>query len=246
MKKLNLDLELLKMLINDGKSSDEISKQFNCSAHSILNYAKLNNISWNKKNLQEPKKTKEMLGKTFNKLTIISFAVYKDRKTTKSRDAFWNCNCSCGTKNVLVSNSNLISGHVKSCGCYMIEKLKVLHKNNIKLHAPFYSVLKEYTNGAKIRNLSFDLNETQFKKITKSNCYYCNEPPSTIKYKNGKYEFKGEPYIYNGIDRVDNDKGYILENCVSCCRDCNWMKGVLNKEKFFKKIKEIYNYQFMQ
>ncbi len=30
---------------------------------------------------------------------------------------------------------------------------------------------------------------------------------------------------YNGIDRVDNSKGYILSNCKPCCGHCNYIKG---------------------
>jgi hypothetical protein len=32
-------------------------------------------------------------------------------------------------------------------------------------------------------------------------------------------------YIYNGVDRVNNDFGYSIDNCVSCCKVCNRMKG---------------------
>lgn len=36
----------------------------------------------------------------------------------------------------------------------------------------------------------------------KENCIYC-EFPST------------------GLDRIDNHKGHTIDNCVSCCRECN-------------------------
>lgn len=36
---------------------------------------------------------------------------------------------------------------------------------------------------------------------------------------------KYSEYIYNGIDRVDNAVGYILENCIPCCEFCNKAKG---------------------
>lgn len=31
--------------------------------------------------------------------------------------------------------------------------------------------------------------------------------------------------LKSGIDRVENDKGYILDNCVPCCAQCNRDKG---------------------
>jgi hypothetical protein len=30
--------------------------------------------------------------------------------------------------------------------------------------------------------------------------------------------------MVNGIDRMDNTKGYVLGNIVSCCTECNYVK----------------------
>ena len=51
------------------------------------------------------------------------------------------------------------------------------------------------------------------------------------------------PYVYNGVDRVDNERGYSLENCVPCCKFCNRMKRDLGKKEFLEHIKNIYNEQ---
>jgi 5-methylcytosine-specific restriction endonuclease McrA len=32
-------------------------------------------------------------------------------------------------------------------------------------------------------------------------------------------------FLYSGIDRKDNEKGYTEENCVPCCKRCNGIKG---------------------
>jgi hypothetical protein len=49
----------------------------------------------------------------------------------------------------------------------------------------------------------------------------------------------GEVYIYNGIDRVDSNIGYTLENCVPCCEAVNRMKMDLSKEEFIELCREI-------
>ena len=36
----------------------------------------------------------------------------------------------------------------------------------------------------------------------------------------------------NGIDRIDNQIGYIKENCVPACKHCNYVKGDLSLEDF--------------
>jgi hypothetical protein len=50
----------------------------------------------------------------------------------------------------------------------------------------------------------------------------------------------GGYYLYNGIDRVDNTLGYSKENCVSCCKICNYMKQVLTLEEFYSHIRRIH------
>jgi hypothetical protein len=58
----------------------------------------------------------------------------------------------------------------------------------------------------------------------------------------GKKYYNGE-YLYNGLDRVDNTKGYIISNIVSCCGQCNRAKGILSQEEFLQWLKRASNYQ---
>lgn len=51
----------------------------------------------------------DIIGKKFNKLTVISINRY-DKKY------YYNCKCDCGNNHV-ASRANLLSGEVKSCGC---------------------------------------------------------------------------------------------------------------------------------
>lgn len=47
------------------------------------------------------------------------------------------------------------------------------------------------------------------------------------------------PYWYNGVDRVDNTKGYTLENCVTCCAEANYAKRALSYADFIKLCEDI-------
>lgn len=186
----------------------------------------------------KPIKTELFIGKRLGKLTVIDFDHYKPKSKGTGRVAMWKCKCDCGNETI-VGNSNLTSGATKSCGCLHIERVKDLHKKSIKPDAPFYSLLKEYQNGAKSRNFEWSISEEKFKELTSSPCYYCNEEPSKIRDRNGGNIFKGKPYTYNGIDRVNNKEGYTEENTVSCCWMCNMLKGTFDKDKFLNKIKQI-------
>ena len=77
------------------------------------------------------------------------------------------------------------------------------------------------------RGLAFTLTKKYFKKLIKSNCAYCGKPPSN--------NLRG--MLFNSIDRVDNHRGYYKDNCVSCCKECNWIKG--NCILTFKEMRAI-------
>ena len=53
---------------------------------------------------------KEMIGKTFGKLTVLSYAYSKNQKR------YYLCQCECG-KTKVISGSDLSTNNTKSCGC---------------------------------------------------------------------------------------------------------------------------------
>ena len=85
-----------------------------------------------------------------------------------------------------------------------------------------------YFSRAAEKDLEFVLTKEQFIKFTLENCYYCNKENSESH--------------NNGIDRKDNKIGYIIKNCVSCCRECNYMKGSLTEDEFIDTCKRISEY----
>ena len=86
--------------------------------------------------------------------------------------------------------------------------------------AGFIQLWHIYLNNAKQRSYVFEITQENFRKITKMNCHYCDSEPKTLK-TNGKTQERRQhnTYIYNGIDRLDNAKGYIDGNVVPCCYD---------------------------
>lgn len=82
---------------------------------------------------------------------------------------------------------------------------------------------RRYKYRAKKAGYEITITLQDFQNITNEPCKYC-----------------GENDRQRGIDRVDNNKGYIIENCVSCCGKCNMMKMKQTKEEFLQHIKKIY------
>ena len=85
----------------------------------------------------------------------------------------------------------------------------------------------EYVRGAVKRNLLFSLTKEQFEEIVTSHCSYCDS-------------FNEEGVI--GVDRINSNKGYTLDNVTPCCATCNIMKNDLAKEEFFAKVAKIYKH----
>jgi hypothetical protein len=79
-----------------------------------------------------------------------------------------------------------------------------------------------YRKDSRHRGYSFNLTIEEFETFWKKPCFYCGNEIETI-----------------GIDRVDNNKGYQLDNCVSCCTICNRMKMDHSLMDWINHIKKI-------
>lgn len=178
----------------------------------------------------------DLIGKKFGRLTVVKRSI--DSKWRQSRQARWLCKCECG-KEKIINGSNLRAGYTKSCGC--LSKEVVGKRSRL---APGLSNMRNlitaYKYGAKKRGLEYKLTEEQFFEITQKDCYYCGKKPSN---SYNRKEQNGE-YIYNGIDRVNNDEGYTIENSVPCCHTCNRAKEKLTLQEFKDWIKIVYNHMY--
>lgn len=172
-----------------------------------------------------PSPPRNITNKKFNDLTGIKFV--NKRKQGKAVYHFWQFKCKCGKIKILNKNS-VMGGSIKSCGCSRESKKWKKANGYANLIKTYYY----YKSSANKRNYEWNLTKEQFEKLTKMNCYYCNSKPSNI--MNNKNCNK--PYKYQGIDRVNNKKGYTLKNCVPCCKICNRAKGNLTQKAFKKWI----------
>jgi len=169
----------------------------------------------------------DLTGQSFNRWTVIKFH-------HSNKEAFWECLCLCGTI-AIVRSGDLKSNRSKSCGC--LRKERILAINKSRLMAPnmgaISTLYKQYQRSAIRRNLKFALTLEQFINLTSSNCVYCDAIPSAQRFTNGGL------YTYNGIDRIDSDVGYVLDNCVTACKICNFAKGSMSQEFFLNHIRKI-------
>jgi 5-methylcytosine-specific restriction endonuclease McrA len=92
-------------------------------------------------------------------------------------------------------------------------------------------------NSAKHRGLVWELTDSQVIDLMKKPCFYCGTIEGNTEDGTGK---ANGAWNYNGLDRVDNTKGYILDNVVSCCPVCNQAKHTMTIENFRAWVTRIY------
>ena len=146
----------------------------------------------------------------------------------------WLCKCDCGK---LVEKYAASLNALYGVKCHCDNGLGLGRKPILKKgEAAFNELYGSYKSKSLKRKIKFELSKEQFKNLTLDNCFYCGDSPTNIqKGRNGDY-------VYNGIDRVDNNKGYELDNCVSCCDYCNRMKLNYTTLEFAEKISKIYSF----
>lgn len=121
-----------------------------------------------------------------------------------------------------------------------LQNLEKEHKNQMGLRKKYY---QEYIGNAIKRAIPFNLTFDEFNELISKPCHYCGQEPyiheSMIKRAN-----MNEPMLKCvGIDRVDSNKFYNLDNCVPCCSKCNIMKMALGSDDFLNHVNKISSYQ---
>lgn len=166
---------------------------------------------------------------------VFGFLIVKNFYGSSKSGILWNCQCICG-KEVQALTANLRRGTTKSCGCkkgYLLSLKTALPPEELA----YRTIFNDYKSGAKTRSLDFSLSYDIFKKLVMSDCFYCGIKPSQMKKaENGL----GTAIIfYNGIDRQDNNIGYLISNCVSACKMCNYIKSNYDYNAFIEWLDRI-------
>ena len=177
-----------------------------------------------------PRRIKYTPGMRFFNFVIL--AQYPSKRTAAGRlYTQWKCLCDCG-KEFVTTTKQIQKGVRKSCGCKSISNYyKKVHGEECLSRVKY----NHYRGGAKERNIKWDLDESEFFRLIKQDCFYCGTPPCLLIKKHGYSLF------LNGVDRIDSSRGYASNNVVPCCHICNRAKGTLTQGEFLDWIRRLKN-----
>ena len=158
-----------------------------------------------------------LLGKRFGSLVVLSRI---EKKVLPGYPYKWLCQCDCG-KQCSPKGPTLVNGTSKSCGsCKWKDRA-------------YRQILAEYKQSAKRRNISWELSEENFRLLTSLPCHYTGRSPDKTR------TLGIDTFVHNGVDRLDSNKGYTVENCVPCCTDVNRAKLNMEYLDFIKMCAEV-------
>jgi len=162
-----------------------------------------------------------------------NLAVMKSKKNNKEKN--------------LISLSNEPLG-TKKCGCckkerrycffgrdvvtydgYRSQCKKCLNKKKVKIENKTVNKrYKKYERNTIARNMIPLLFE-QFEELTSKPCSYCGG-------------WSNKELKFTGIDRINNSRGYEIDNCSPCCKFCNFLKRDFSRREFIRFCNKIANF----
>lgn len=181
-----------------------------------------------------------LIGQQFGKLKVIEKVANTQFSSSRpSGRSTYLCHCSCGIMNVIVIARSLKNGDIRSCGC---DDKHTLYHPRISSARTIWKMT--YKDG-----MSFE----DFYDLSQMNCFYCGDKPNNLanpfKYRKSnvsQYSIDNGDFIYNGLDRIDQNLLHTKENCLPCCWPCNDCKGTFSRNAFIEWIERVYYNCFIE
>lgn len=180
----------------------------------------------------------DIAGVKFKKLTAVRFVRMEPASNGgNGKQYFWEFKCECGGIKE-INRSNITSGKQGTCG-----RCRDGKPTNPELSArkTLFGVYKNRCHREGTER-EFTLSEELFIRLTSSSCAVCGAAPYQ-KYRQSHSGRESYACLYTGIDRIDNDKGYIEGNVRPCCTMCNKAKHAWPETQFQEWLDRIVNFR---
>lgn len=204
-----------------------------CGSEFTISTATLYSHSLQCRNCVKIKNTQKIkVGDVFGKRTVIEIVTESYGGDSQTMVI---TRCECGTIKKVKAYVLLRGGSTQCRSCSMRDNRAAnpsLNRIYKKKYSPEERTLRTAYNFYKVnatnKGRSNELTYEVFVSLAKQNCYYCGCPPSN-----------GIDTKWNGLDRIDPNKGYELDNIVPCCRTCNMAKKTSTQAEFITWAKRL-------
>ncbi len=176
---------------------------------------------------------KDYTGMKFGKWIVIKKIYIKNRRQC------YLLRCECGNERIKSSAHIKRSSRCLKCHNTFYNPLISVSKRKGYGYSSTKTILTGYKIGAIRRKKEWSLTDQETLNLMAGNCHYCGRKP--YREYNGGSNYGG--FLYNGIDRIDNEKGYTISNCRSCCPQCNFAKHKMSESQFLNMVELVYNYR---
>jgi hypothetical protein len=142
--------------------------------------------------------------------------IFRDKIKTQKRDAYNKNKDTINTRRRENHANNKEEDNAKrrDKNKTQVAKMKIYEYN--KTPKRRYLKLKHRSSrpryGNKIKEMTITIEE--YMTLLSNPCYYCNNQISNLQEETGI-----------GLDRIDNDSGYTIDNVLPCCGFCNGIRG---------------------
>lgn len=177
--------------------------------------------------------TDDISGQKFERLTVLRAVGSKYSQAGAMLGTLWECQCECGNlRTVLRKHLGRVTKECESCALSKRPDNLRGYKRQPMYTPVMASVRVKMRLYVRRKTHPWALSVPQVYSLFTGACYYCGFVPDLT----GSIIPTSR---LNGIDRVDPVKGYVFDNCVSCCKYCNYAKNDMTTEEFFKLVKQI-------
>lgn len=163
----------------------------------------------------------EIIDVKFNRLKVLK----KDDEIYPNGDSKYICECDCGNI-VKLRRYSITSGNTKSCGCFSTEEKKKRHWAGYKKLPK--TVFNTIEKNAKIRNIEFLVTIEELGELFEKQGERCAVTGEDI-----RFGINTKSRRTASIDRIDNSKGYSIDNV-------RWVHVRVNQMKNDMTDKDLY------
>ena len=238
--KYSIDKKTLKQLVKTSKSFRDIERKTGIPRRIVQLRVKEFGIDYSSIDIW--KDTSKMIGKRYNYLTVVR--VFKDFSRKSINKNFCECECKCG-KTIVKRVDALKSGRAISCGCHVKHDWCNLSKDGSdkrflmtgskngsfngygEMRSQYYGEIKYR---AKQRGLEFNVSKKYLWELFLEQKGLCALTKKPIKF--GRIYYRNETTA--SLDRIDNEKGYIIGNVRWVIKPINMMRRDLDTDFFIE------------